>query len=175
MVEDKLYWLDLNTSFSLDGVISPNDLQSVTAPGDDWQGSGAMFTDPLMTTYYHFDGFAPVPNNATVPSFNATTQTWKNVSVSGGSYNSVGRGGGALSATSSTSGLGLSFVAGGSALATNASLGMVVFNASNPSNLTWATKTHGTPHFDLGTMQYARFGNKGVLIAFGGYTDVCLS
>ena len=166
-----MYWLDLNTSFSLDSVISPNVLQSMTAPGDDWQGNGAMFTDPFMTTFYHFDGFT-APNNATVPSFNATTQTWKNASVSGGSFNTVDRGG-AVSATTSTSGLGLSFIAGGSE--TVIPPGMIVFNASNPTNLTWVNKTHDTPHFDLGTMQYARFGNKGVLIAFGGYTDVRLS
>ena len=164
-----MYWLDLNTSFSLDGVISPNVLQSMTVPGDDWQGGGAMFTDPLMTTFYHFDGYA-APNNSTVPSFNATTQTWKNASVSGGSFNIVDRAG-AVSATTSTSGLGLSFIAGGSY--TNIPPGMMLFNASDPNNLTWAIQTHETPHFDLGTMQYARFGYKGVLIAFGGYTDVC--
>ena len=163
-----MYWLDLNTSFSLNGVISPNVLQSMTAPGGDWQGSGAMFTDPLMTTFYHFDGYA-APSNATVPSFNATAQAWTNASVSGGSFNTVG----AVSATTSTSGLGLSFIAGGSA--TDSPPGMMVFNASNPNNLTCAIRTHETPYLDLGTMQYARFGYKGVLIAFGGYNEVCLS
>ena len=167
-----MYWLDLNTSFSLDGVISPNVLQSMTPPGDDWQGGGAMFTDPLMTTFYHFDGYV-TPNNATVPSFNATTQTWKNASVSGGSFNTVDKGG-AVSATTSTSGLGLSFITGDNH-GPDVPPAMIVFDASDPNNLTWTNKTHGTPHLDLGTMQYARFGNKGVLIAFGGYTDVCLS
>ncbi len=166
-----MYWLDLNISFPLDVTISPNVLQSMTAPGDDWRGVGAMFTDPLMTTFYHFDGYA-APNNSTVPSFNATTQTWENASVSGGSFNTVDRGE-ALWATTSTSGLGLSFITGGSEK--DVPPGMIVFDASDPNNLTWTNKTHGTPHLDLGTMQYARFGNKGVLIAFGGYTDVCLS
>lgn len=166
-----MYWLDLNTSFSLDGGISPNVLQSMTVPGDDWQGVGALFTDPLMTTFYHFDGHA-APNNSTVPSFNATTQTWKNASVSGGSLNFIDRGE-SLSATTSTSGLGLSFITGSSEK--DSLPGMIVFNASDPDNLNWTNKTHGTPHLDLGTMQYARFGKKGVLIAFGGYIDVCLS
>ena len=166
-----MYWLDLNTSFPVDATISTNVLQSITAPGDDWRGIGAMFTDPLMTTFYHFDGSA-APNNSTVPSFNATTQTWENASVSGGSFNTIDRGVD-MWATTSTSGLGLSFITGGSE--TDLPPGMIVFDASDPNNLTWTNKTHGTPSLDLGTMQYARFGNKGVLIAFGGYTDVCLS
>ena len=165
-----MYWLDLKTSFSLDGGISPNVLQSITAPGNDWRGVGALFTDPLMTTFYHFDGYA-TPNKSTVPSFNSTSQTWKNASVSGGSLDSIDRGE-SLSATSSENGLGLSFITGSSEKDSPA---MIIFNASDPGNLTWTNKTHGTPHLDLGTMQYARFGNKGVLIAFGGYIDVCLS
>ena len=132
-----------------------------------------MFIDPLMSTFYHyyFDGIA-VPSHTTLPSFNATTQTWKNASISGGSLNAVNQGG-ALSATASTSGLGLSFITGGPK--TDISPGMITFDASNPNNLTWTNKTQGTPHLDVGTMQYVRFGNKGVLIAFGGYTDVRLS
>ena len=129
-----------------------------------------MFTDPLMTTFYHLSGSTTL-NNATVPSFNATTQTWKNASVDGGSFNTGDRGG-SVSATTSTSGLGLSFLAGGAA--PEYPPGMIIFNASDPNNLTWTNKTHGTPPFNLGTMQYARFGKKGVLIAFGGYIDVCL-
>ena len=132
-----------------------------------------MFIDPLMTTFYHyyFDGIV-VPSTTTLPSFNATTQTWKNASVSGGSLVTVNHGG-VLSATTSTSGLGLSFITGNPK--TEVPPGMITFDASDPNNLTWTNKTQGTPLFNDGTMQYARFGNKGVLIAFGGFTDVCLS
>ena len=149
----------------------------MAAPGDDWTGRGAMFTDPLMTTFYHFDGYG-VPNNSTVPSFNATSQTWQNASVSGGSFNTANRPG-AMSATTSTSGLGLSFCGLGifSTLRDYEQNppAMIIFDASDPNNLTWTNKTQGTPQLDTGAMQYARFGNKGVLIAFGGWTTVCLS
>lgn len=143
----------------------------MVVPGSDWQGNGAFFTDRLLTTMYHFAGYAD-SDNATVQSFNATLQTWANVSVSGGSLNYMSRGGAAF-ATSSTSGLGLGFISGGSDAQTLP--GLITFNASDPSALSWTNETQGTPHLDLGTMQYARFGDKGVLIAFGGYTDVCSS
>lgn len=144
----------------------------MTAPGDDWAGLGAMFTDALMTTFYHFDGYG-VPNTATVPSFNATSQTWQNASVSGGDFNTENMAG-VVWATTSTSGLGLSFVTGANTVP-SIPPAMIVFNASNPNNLTWMNTTNGTPDIYSGTMQYTRFGNKGVLIAFGGWTNVCLS
>ena len=114
----------------------------------DWQGNGAMFTETLMTTFYHFAGYAAL-SNSTVSSFNATTQTWANVSVGGGSFNTVRRG--ASSATTSSSGLGLSFTAGGSDSDTPS--GMTAFNASDPSALTWTNKTKSTLHLDIGTIQ----------------------
>ena len=49
-----MYWLNPNTSFALNGAISPNILQPMNTL--DGQNSGPMFTDPLMTTFYHFDG-----------------------------------------------------------------------------------------------------------------------
>ena len=145
----------------------------MTAPGPDYAGVGAIFVDPLMTTFYHyyFDGIV-VPSTTTLPSFNATTQTWKNASVGGGSLDTVNHGS-VLSATTSTSGLGLSFITGDHR--TENPPGMITFVASDPNNPIWTNKTQGTPPFNDGTMQYARFGNKGVLIAFGGFTDVCLS
>lgn len=83
-----------------------------------------------------------------VSSFNATTQTWVNVSVTGGSFNTVKRGG-ASSATTSTSGLGLSLITGG--FDSDTPPGMIVFDASDLSALTWADKTKGAPHLDIGT------------------------
>ncbi|KAL8689147.1 MAG: hypothetical protein Q9218_005119 [Villophora microphyllina] len=120
-------------------------------------------------TFYQGDTTSQAPNNATVQAFNVTSQTWSNASVSGGAYNSVTRQG-AVAATSSTSGLGLGFITGGSTEDTPS--GLVTFDASNPSALTWKNDTQGTPHLVLGSMQYARYGNKGVLIAFGGYLNL---
>lgn len=117
---------------------------------------------------YHYAGYAG-PGNATVQSFNVTTQTWSNASVSGGALNTMTRAG-AVTATSSSTGLGLGFITGGSD--GNTPPGLVTFNASNPSSLTWTNDTQGTPHIALGNMQYARFGSEGILIAFGGYSNV---
>ena len=104
-----MHWLNLNTSIALHGVILPNVLQSMTSL--DGRNSGAMFTDPLMTTFYHLDGNG-APNNSTISSFHATTPAWTNASVSGGNFNIAYTAAG-VCATTSTSGLGLSFITGG--------------------------------------------------------------
>lgn len=81
-----MYLLDLNTSFAINGVISPNVLESMTTL--DGQNSGAMFTDPLMTAFYRFHGNGAW-NISTISSFNTTTQTWTNAPVSGGNFNTA--------------------------------------------------------------------------------------
>ena len=128
-----------------------------------------MFTDSLMTTLYRFHSYGS-PGFSTAPWFNATTQTWGIASI-GDPIDVVEEGGG-LWASTSTSGLGLSFITGGTGLGPLS--GMIVFDASDPNNLAWTNKTLGKPTF-YGTMQYARFGNKGVLIVFGGSPQVCFS
>lgn len=106
----------------------------------------------------------------TVEAFNTTTQRWANETVSGGSFNGIGRGGSAF-ATTSTSGLGLGFyITNG--LNGQGPPGLITFDASNPSTLTWTNTTGGVPNVDATAMLYARYGNKGVLIVFGGYRNV---
>ena len=145
----------------------------MTVQGDQWrqsQGTGGFLTDTLMDTMYLT---STLPNNTvglnTLDSFNTTSQTWANITITGGNFNTIG---GWLSsaATSSTSGLGLGFTIGGADSRTPP--GMVVLDASNPNDLSWTNKTEGAPPLCGAEMQYARYGNKGVLIAFGGYIDV---
>ena len=51
-VVDKMYWLELNTSFELDAPISPNVLRSMTAPGNDWRSEGGCYVH--RSPYDHF-------------------------------------------------------------------------------------------------------------------------
>ena len=123
------------------------------------------------------NGPSSYDSTSTLESFNTTSQTWSVVpvvdadnSVSNVTYNPVG-GHLSSSATTSTSGLGLGFALGGNY--TELSTGLIVLNASNPDSLSWANKTDEVPILSGGELQYARYGKKGVLIAFGGYSAVC--
>ena len=127
--------------------------------------------------YFPLNVLSSYDSTNTLESFNTTPQTWSNVpivdadnSVSNMTYNPVG---GHLSsgATTSTSGLGLGFAIGGNY--TEMSTGLIVLNASNPDSLSWTNETDEVPILSGGEMQYARYGKKGVLIAFGGYSAVC--
>ena len=73
-------------------------------------------------------------------------------------------------ATTQTSGLGLGFFAGGG---TSFHVGgMVTFNGSHTEetqSLSWTNQTSGVPYFWGQTTEYARFGDKGVLVSVGGY------
>ena len=127
--------------------------------------------------YFPLDVLSSYDSTNTLESFNTTSQTWSNVpvvdadnSVSNVIYNPVG-GHLSSSATTSTSGLGLGFAIGGNY--TEMSTGLIVLNASNPDSLSWANETDEVPILSGGEMQYARYGTKGVLIAFGGYSAVC--
>ena len=126
--------------------------------------------------YFTFHGLNGNFITNTLESFNTTSQTWSNVSVEDrdhslsnvtkqpiGAYLSS-------SATTSTSGLGLGFAIGGGR--ETVSSGMLVLDASDPKNLFWTNETDGAPILSGAEMQYARYGKKGVLIAFGGYVFV---
>lgn len=165
----------MNASFVVDSIIPHNLLHSVQAQGSQWQNAGAFFTDTNLTTMYSFGGFQEDEASKaiklnSVEAFNTTTETWTNASVSGGAYNSLGRNL-ASAANTATSGLGLSFITGGGDLG-GPPAGMIRFDASDPAALKWTNETQGVPQMIGSTMQYARFGNKGVLVAFGGYSDV---
>ena len=51
--------------------------------------------------------------------------------------------------------------------------GMIVLDASNTDSLSWTNETDGVPILSGAEMQYARYGKRGVLVAFGGYSAVC--
>ncbi|KAL8871979.1 MAG: hypothetical protein Q9174_002312, partial [Haloplaca sp. 1 TL-2023] len=166
--ENKIYWIDLKTSFPLDSILPPNVYNSANVAGPHWKGTGALFANPESTTLYHFAGFV-APDNDTVASYDIAAKTWNKATVSGGSFNAVSRAG-AVTATSSSTDLGLGFILGGSGEDTPP--GLITLDASRPDSLEWTNKTRRSPNIALGNMQYARFGNKGVLIAFGGYSNL---
>ena len=170
-----MYWLDLNVSSTVDSTIPSNSLHSAAAEGSQWHAQGAFFTDANLTTMYSFGGFQEDKTTTAVPldtveAFNTTLGTWANVTVNGGAFNSLSRTL-ASSANAASAGLGLSFVTGGSESG-EAPPGLIRFDASDPTALAWTNETQGVPRMIGSTMQYARFGNKGVLIAIGGYTDL---
>ncbi len=178
--ENQLYWLDLNSTLPIETIIPGSSLQSTTVPGSEWrtlQGRGNFLTDASMDAiYFTFNLNSNVSTN-TLESFNTTSQTWSNVSVinedhslSNVTNNAIGRYL-SSSATTSTSGLGLGFTVGGSYPI--APTGMIVLDASNPDSLSWTNETDEVPILIGAEMQYARYGEKGVLIAFGGYGGVC--
>lgn len=168
--EQQLYWLDLNTSFPVDGMISSNNLRSTPAPADSqWRGTGVFFTDSTQTSLYSFGGF--IDDNSEHNStwlFNSSSSKWSNETVAGGAFNKLNRDA-SMHASTTNSAQGLSFVNGG----WNSIPGMVVFNASDPHRLSWTNQTREDVPGTMGaTMQYVRYGKAGVLIAIGGY-DVC--
>lgn len=164
--EQKLHWLDLNTSFPVDTAIPSNVLRSIAAPADSqWTGTGAFFTNADQTGLYSFGGFLhdPSEHNSTW-LFNSSTAQWSNVTVSGGTLNKLNRDS-SMSASTTGTNQGLSFINGG----WDSTPGMVVFN-SDQHQLSWTNQTQNDTPRTLGSsMQYLRYGKAGVLIAFGGY------
>ncbi|KAI9701063.1 MAG: hypothetical protein M1836_001732 [Candelina mexicana] len=172
--EKQLYWLDLNTSFPVQGLISTNTLHSAQAVGDnEYKGSGVFLTDVNQTALSIFGGQGIGPNTmGSMPTYNISTNTWSAQSVSGGDLNFVRRDG--MTHTSSDqTGQGLSYVLGGLNDYHAVAKGMVKLDASDPSHLRW-TNQSGTdvPGFNQAGLEYIRVGKAGVLIAWGGYNTV---
>ena len=105
----------------------------------------------------------PIRTN-TLDSYNATSQSWLNVTVIGGKYGGFARTF-ASSATTATSGLSFGFLTGGEGKVLPQ--GMISFDASDLSSLSWRNETYAPP-ISGATMQYVRFGNKGILVVVGG-------
>ena len=167
LTEHELYWLDLNTSFPVEGLISHNSLFSVPATGDQLAGSGAFFVDVQETTLYSFGGFAEGSSDQTdqLLSYDVSKNSWFNASVLGGKYNEY-QWDTSMHATSQAGGQGLSFINGGDNGTTG---GMIVFNASDTSQLSWTNETGPTVPSTIGaSMSYLRYGTQGVLIGMGG-------
>ena len=165
----------MKTSFPVDTTVSTTNLRSLPAQGSQYGLQGAFFADKNLTTIYSFGAFQDGNDTteiSTLETFNAISQKWSNTTVSGGSFNGLSRSF-SSSATTATSGLGLSFITGGLDVAAEPQ-GMIRFDASNPDSVQWRNETQDVPHMVGATMQYARFGIQGVLIVTGGYLDVSL-
>ena len=132
---------------------------------------GGFSTDANLTTLYNFAFFTDTDDTAEIiGAYNSTSDTWRNVSVGGGVVTSLS---GGVSATTATSGLGLSFIGGGynDPSASRVSAGMIRFDASTPNALSWRNETDGVPVLVGGALEYARFGTQGILVAVG-YSEV---
>ena len=175
-VDDTLYWLDLSTSFPVDGLIGTSSLQSTKGSSRQFVGTGAFFTDSNSSTLYTFAGY---PDNTlsdffaadSVNAYYTQNQSWSDPSpvVSGGNFSFLSRGQ-AMYATSQDAGLGSNFFAGGGTSFYVED--MVTFNASHTEegqDLSWINQTSGVPYFWGPATEFARFGDEGVLISVGGY------
>ncbi|KAI9730244.1 MAG: hypothetical protein M1834_006008 [Cirrosporium novae-zelandiae] len=163
--QDKLYWINLNTSFAVNEAIHPAQLRSVPSEGTQSE-TGAFFVDPTNDVLYSYGGFDDATAVNYMMAYNASSESWSRKTISGGKFNSLNRLA-SLSASSLNTDEGLGFVLGGWESDVK---GMVIFNSSDPDNLSWTNNTDvHTPLTMGGTMQYLRLGEKGILVAIGGY------
>ncbi|PGH20357.1 hypothetical protein AJ80_03625 [Polytolypa hystricis UAMH7299] len=166
----KLFWFDLNTTFSVQSAISSNSIHSTEIPENaPNRFGGALFV--AYDTLYIYSGLQSDKRYDWMWSYNTSLSEWERANVTGGSLNFQRRSAG-LSATAPESQL--SFFTGG--LESPWTTGMLVFNGMDSNNLSWVnqTKSDGDgavspPRIAHGGMDYVRMGKDGVLIAFGGY------
>lgn len=174
--EHVLFSLDLETSFPVEDLLSPDFLHNISIPStvtpdiinqveSIW--SGALFA--TNDTLYIYGG-GDVDENPMhdLASYNITTNSWKQVSISGGDFE-IGRrvlGQGVSDPIS-----GLSFFTGGS----NNVGGMLRLDASNPDDVTWTNQTkfsgskgESVPEVLSGGLVYLPVGKAGILLLLGG-------
>ncbi|KKZ68521.1 hypothetical protein EMCG_05805 [[Emmonsia] crescens] len=167
---NQLYWLDLNTTFNVEGGISPNTLHRTDIPSSaphEFSG-GALFA--AQDSIYIYAGLESSTRYDWMWSYNAKDGTWSHATVAGGKLNVQKRFAG-LSAVAPESNL--SFFSGGW---DKPITGTLVFNATDSANLQWTnvTKVEGDGAVEAarianGGMDYVRLGKNGILVAFGGY------
>ncbi|EGC44821.1 conserved hypothetical protein [Histoplasma capsulatum var. duboisii H88] len=170
---NQLYWLDLNTTFNVEGGISPNTLHNTDIPSSaPHEFSGGAFL-AAQNSIYIYAGLGSSNRYDWMWSYNAKDGTWSRATVAGGKLN-LGKRFAGLSAIAPESNL--SFYTGGWDMPIT---GTLVFNATDSANLQWTNVTKvegndavGEPRIANGGMEYVRLGNNGILVAFGGY-DVC--
>lgn len=179
-LEQKLYTLDLTSSFTVDSCIPGSSLQASDAPAEsNWNATGVFFLDANESLLYTFGGFQKSgPRTDALPLYNTTSGSWDTVTVPGESLNWGDRDD-SMFASSRGSDQGLSFIQGGyptdiAGYLPYSTPGLITFNASNPANLSWfnSTESSNTPHTLGASMQYVRYGQSGTLIGLGGY-GVC--
>lgn len=177
--EPQLYWLNLSSTINIDGFIPTSLLTTAASPSDTLLGKndqrGTFFYD--HSTLYAYAGIISNDTNGASNSlwaFNTTTNQWVFTVVEGGDYQFNNNSEGEYASIPAT---GQSFYTGGWGIGINRTLaGLVAFESgATPSWNFVNTNTAGLapPSIMMGGMEYVRKGQKGVLIAFGGY-DVSL-
>jgi len=166
--EQFLYYLNLSTSFPVEGYIPVNSLHSVAVPSSiGTANTGAFFTAGDMLYSYSTGSNFPYATN-TIIGYNTVTNTWSNLTVSGGAFNIAGRGA-AFSVTNEETGMGFYLGTGSPGDSDSWDIqGLLVFNGSDANNLKWTNQTADAPIIDTGTMVYIPLSKEGVLIAFAG-------
>lgn len=132
-------------------------------------GGGAFFVDANGTKLYSIAGFPDSSSDGinSLPAYDVQFDNWSAISPGNAPLNKLNRGQ-AMFATTEPTGFGLGFIAGGMDWIP----GMVIFNASDPNNVSWSNFTGDVPYFWGPTTEYVRFGKKGVLVAVGGYSSI---
>ncbi|KAL9047244.1 MAG: hypothetical protein Q9214_000127 [Letrouitia sp. 1 TL-2023] len=164
----KLQWLDLDRSFSVDGDIPNSVLQNTTDNTKPSFTGDAFWTDANETTVYTLGqpDNQPHDGQSTLNAYNVQGDVWRDVSVTGGPFNK-GSSLTTMYASSSAGGVQLSFISGGFDAFQN---GLVIFNSSDPQNLTWKNVTNDDlPYFRQPLTQYIRYGSAGILAVIGGF------
>jgi hypothetical protein len=166
-VPQTLYWLDLNTSFPVEGYIASNSLNSVRADGNQWTYEGAFFKSVNGTILYRFGGYPPDDAGMvdSVVTYNTVSGAFDSIPVSGGSFNKMSNVQ-EMAANSDATGEGLGFYTG----RFTEYNGMVQFNTSDAEHPTWVNQSVGEVGPTAGgQMQFVRFGERDALVAVGGY------
>ncbi|KAK2734888.1 hypothetical protein FQN55_002457 [Onygenales sp. PD_40] len=167
--ENKLYWIDLNTTFGVEGGIPPNTLKSIDGPNNaPHKKGGALFA--AHDTVYIYAGLGSSKRYDWMWSYSATEGTWSHAEVDGGMLNVEERFAGLTTRAPESN---LSFFTGGW---DRPITGTLVFNATDDNNPRWTNVTQvigddavEAPRMANGGMEYVRMGKSGVLVAFGGY------
>ena len=170
--EHSLFSLDLTSQFPVEDLLSADFVRNISIPHDvvpniedqtvaPW--SGALFSTNT-SLYVYGSGTSPLfggkePDSITehtLASYNSTTHQWSPISPSGGNFIGDAR---LWGSSTSDPMSGLSYFTGGA----NNVRGMLEFNASDPSHVTWKNHTEGqldgpSPDIIAGGMVFLPFG-----------------
>lgn len=181
--ETSFFTLDLASQFPVEDLLSRDFYRNVSIPLDivpnikeqaETAWSGALFSTN-DTFYIYGSGVSssldgddlPLATRHTIASYNMDSNSWNSVKPSGGDFNGDAR---LWGQTASDPVTGMSYFTGGA----NNVQGMLEFNASDPSHVTWANITQATgihgdgPMVIQGGMVFLPFGEGGVLLLLGG-------
>ena len=170
MIERALFSLDLDSLFPVEGSLSQDFLHNISIPSFiDESETGepdALFATNDSLYVYRFKDNDTYRH--TFPSYNTSTNSWKQVFISGGEFDMIASGGQGVSDPIS----GLSFYFGRSSVLG----GMLRLNVSNPDDVTWTTQTtefsgsedNSVPQYSEGVFVYLPVGKAGALLLFGG-------